>query len=190
MQFMIKPPLVEPVSLDEVKKWLKIETQDEDEILLTLIISARLYIEQVTQSLLIKQSWKVIFTRFDEKGRFPIPLSPVLDLLELNLRYPDDTLQNLSLINVHADKQNDQSYLLMPAQYRALLSEEARFELDVSLGYGAAALDVPAPLRTAHLMLISFWYENRGDYSTHVNMSLIPSTITAILSSFKSVRLA
>ena len=47
MQFMIKPPLVEPVSIEEVKKWLKIETQDEDEILLTLIISARLYIEQV-----------------------------------------------------------------------------------------------------------------------------------------------
>ena len=71
-----------------------------------------------------------------------------------------------------------------------LLSEEARFELDVSVGYGSAALDVPVRLRTAHLMLISFWYENRGDYSTHVNMSLIPSTITAILSSFKSVRLA
>ena len=35
-------------------------------------------------------------------------------------------------------------------------------ELDVMVGYGDAAVDVPEPLRQAIRLLIAHWYENRG----------------------------
>ena len=53
MLCMIEAPIAEPVSLDEAKRWLKVEKEDENEIILTLITSARLYIEQATQRLLL-----------------------------------------------------------------------------------------------------------------------------------------
>src|SRR5665647_77528 len=38
----------------------------------------------------------------------------------------------------------------------------AGIELDVTVGYGAAAVDVPEPLRQAIRLLVGHWYENRG----------------------------
>ena len=86
MLCMIEAPIAEPVSLDEAKRWLKVETEDENEIILTLITSARLYIEQATQRLLLQQSWRVIFSDLDMRGAYLMPLSPVLRLLGLTLR--------------------------------------------------------------------------------------------------------
>ena len=189
MLCMIEAPIAEPVSLDEAKRWLKVETEDENEIILTLITSARLYIEQATQRLLLQQSWRVIFSDLDARGAYLIPLSPVLRLLALTLRYSDDSEAALSVANVRLTKHGDDTSLLIPQSYRIMLINDARFELDVSLGYGPNAQDVPAPLRTALLMLVAFWYENRGDYSTYVNLTQIPSAIAALLTPFKRVRL-
>ena len=189
MLCMIEAPIAEPVSLDEAKRWLKVETEDENEIILTLITSARLYIEQATQRLLLQQSWRVIFSDLDMSGAYLMPLSPVLRLLGLTLRYSDDSEAALSVANVRLTKHGDDTALLIPQSYRTMLINDARFELDVSLGYGPNGHDVPAPIRQALLMLVAYWYENRGDYSTYVNLTQIPSVITALLTPFKRVRL-
>ena len=46
---LIMPPAVEPVTLDEAKTWLKLETADEDATLTRLIASARQMVEQYTR---------------------------------------------------------------------------------------------------------------------------------------------
>ena len=38
----------------------------------------------------------------------------------------------------------------------------AGIELDVTVGYGDAAVDVPEALRQAICLLTAHWYENRG----------------------------
>ena len=189
MLCMIEAPIAEPVSLDEAKRWLKVETEDENEIILTLITSARLYIEQVTQRLLIQQAWKVIFSDLDRQGSYLIPLSPVLHLIALNLRYSDDSETALNVSNLRLTKHGEDASILIPQSYRTMLIKDARFELDISLGYGPNGHDVPAPIRTALFMLVAYWYENRGDYSNYVNLAQIPSPITSLLAPFKRVRL-
>jgi uncharacterized phiE125 gp8 family phage protein len=42
---IVNGPAVEPVALDDAKKWLKLETSDDDDIVGALITAARLMVE-------------------------------------------------------------------------------------------------------------------------------------------------
>jgi uncharacterized phiE125 gp8 family phage protein len=63
-------------------------------------------------------------------------------------------------------------------------------ELDVTVGYGDAATDVPEALRQAVRLLVAHWYENRGVVATDTTrVAPLPSTITALLAPYRMLRL-
>ena len=55
------PPASEPLSLAEVKTFLRIDGSADDSILTTLIASARIMAEELTGKSLITQSWKLAY---------------------------------------------------------------------------------------------------------------------------------
>ena len=64
----------------------------------------------------------------------------------------------------------------------------AGIELDVTVGYGDAAIDVPEPLRQAIRLLVAHWYENRG-LVTAGTATVLPSTVAALLAPYRMLTL-
>lgn len=160
---LLSAPALEPISLDEAKAWLRIDSSEEDQLIAALIVSARLTLEAFTRRLFVTQSWRLTFDAWPasvaRRNILPIPLAPS---------------QSVTAIRVHGASGAPQ--LLDAASYNSALSRVVfaapppapgratdGVEVDVVAGYGDAASDTPEPLRRAMLALVAHWHENRGD---------------------------
>lgn len=80
MELLLKtPPDQEPITLEEVRSYLRISTEQEDDFLLTLIKAGRTHVESVTGRALLKQQWQM-----DLKPPYPLS-SPLVKRLEKSL---------------------------------------------------------------------------------------------------------
>jgi uncharacterized phiE125 gp8 family phage protein len=65
----------------------------------------------------------------------------------------------------------------------------AGIELDVELGYGAGASDVPDALRQAIRMLVAHWYENRGLAAIGACAAMLPGGLGALIAPYRMLSL-
>ena len=56
----LTPPAVEPVSLPDARLFLRLDQDEEDGLLGTLITAARLMIEAASGRMLIDQDWRIV----------------------------------------------------------------------------------------------------------------------------------
>ena len=64
-------------------------------------------------------------------------------------------------------------------------ARQRRFELDVEIGFGAAATDVPDVLRHAVRTLVAHWYENRGLIAIGQTVAMMPASVNAMIAAFR-----
>ena len=64
----------------------------------------------------------------------------------------------------------------------------AGIELDVTVGYGDAAVDVPQALRQAIRLLVAHWYENRG-LVTVGTATVLPQSVAALIAPYRMLSL-
>ena len=74
---LIMPPAIEPVTLDEAKTWLKLDTSDDDATVIRLIASARQMVEQYTRRALITQTWRLNLVKPPALPFIILPKAPV-----------------------------------------------------------------------------------------------------------------
>lgn len=74
---LITPPSAEPLTLAEVKAHLRLDGAEEDVLLLSLIRTARQFIERETGLCLITQSWRLYLDRWPRNGVIRLLRSPV-----------------------------------------------------------------------------------------------------------------
>jgi uncharacterized phiE125 gp8 family phage protein len=65
----------------------------------------------------------------------------------------------------------------------------AGIELDVMIGFGDSAADVPETLRQAMRLLVAHWYENRGLIATGTQIAALPASAAALLSPYRILAL-
>ena len=73
----------------------------------------------------------------------------------------------------------------LPAPGVAALGIEIQF----TAGFGAAATDVPAPLRQAILLLVAHWYENREPVVAGIAATRFPDAVIGLLEPYRMRRL-
>ena len=73
---LITAPAVEPVSLMEAKAWLREDNGDEDQLIQTLLVSARMTLEAWTRRFFVTQGWRLVC------DAWPMP-----DTLTLNIAF-------------------------------------------------------------------------------------------------------
>lgn len=73
----------------------------------------------------------------------------------------------------------------LPAPGRAL----AGVEIDIEVGYGDAAADVPPPLRRAIELLVAHWYENRGLIAVGQSVAVLPASVAAMIAPYRVLSL-
>jgi len=66
---LLTPPAAEPVTLADAKAWLRVEHDDDDDVIAALIAGARSHVEAQTRRALITQSWRLVLDRWPRDGR-------------------------------------------------------------------------------------------------------------------------
>ena len=181
---LVAGPAVEPISLEDMHLYLRLDDTQENDLVASLIKAARLTIESATRLKLVSQLWRLSIAQVSAGRAIRVPLAPVT-----------------SVTAVRAFDAAGVETLVDPARYRlrtghepALVTFEAGFpdasggiEIDLVAGFGSSAGDVPEPLRQAMRMLVACWFENRGD-GAH-QRALLPEDVALMIAPYRSLRL-
>ena len=142
--------IVEPVTLEEVKRWARVDYEDDDELLTEMIPAAREAIERETNLKLVPHTVTVGGT-LTRAGNFLLP-------------YGTPTVTAVTLI----DGEEDTALSSLEYQLRGR-------SLNV-YGYGDYVISytvgttVSAGLKEAIKMLVAYRYNNRGDQEKQTGM--------------------
>ena len=184
-------PALEPVSLAEAKAHLRLETNDDDTLLQSLITTSRLHIEAALGLALITQSWSWMFDHWPRGERVVLPLRPVQAVTHVRVWRQDGTSQTLPADNFILDGQGNPARLLPVAP--AALVEPGQpgngIEIGFTAGFGASARDVPATIRHALLLLITHWYEHREPVEIGASVNAVPVMVSELLHAHRRRRL-
>jgi uncharacterized phiE125 gp8 family phage protein len=187
---IVNGPAVEPVALADAKKWLRIETGDDDDVVGALITAARLMVEAQIRRMLITQTWRLIYDCWPNGGLVKIPLAPFQALTAMRVYDAAGAAQAVSSSLYHVDGAPDAARIIFGAPPPDPGRNAAGIELDILVGYGATVESVPEPLRQAIRVLVTDWYENRGDANVADPASALPSTVRALIAPYERPRLA
>ena len=184
---LLTAPAVEPLSLAEAKAFLRVETGDDDDVIGALIAGSRIHIEAQTRRALITQSWRICVDSWPDDGRLPILPAPLQTLTAARVYNFDNVAQTLDTGAFVLDK-GASALIFAPWALPAPGRVAAGIELDVTVGYGDAAIDVPEALRQAIRLLVAHWYENRGLVAAGTTV-VLPSTVAALLAPYRMLSL-
>ncbi|MEK8122401.1 hypothetical protein WOB59_04725 [Methylocystis sp. IM4] len=73
---LIGAPATEPVSLTEMKAWLREDGSEEDQLIQALVVSARMTLEAYTRRFFVTQSWRVMLDTWPRGSLLRLPFSP------------------------------------------------------------------------------------------------------------------
>jgi len=166
-------PAIEPVTLDEAKNHLRVDSAADNILIGNLITTARQLAEKETKRAFITQIWQMY-----------------LDTAPHIIEIPKPPLQSVESITV-IDSDGDES-LVDPDNYMFDASENspgrvtpisgliwpyhrgfASFIVEFKAGYGDAATDIDTALRQGILQLIGYLYENRGTIEIPKNLKSV-----------------
>ncbi|HST93408.1 MAG TPA: head-tail connector protein [Microvirga sp.] len=183
----VSGPAVEPITLAEMKAYLRVDDDDaaQDDLISGLIKAARLMIEAASRRILIEQSWRVVLDRWPCNRVILLPLAPLIAVDAIRITDAAGTASDLPESAFEADALSDPPRIVAsgapdPGRPRHGISIELR------AGYGTTAEAVPATLKLAIRILVAHWFENRGDV---VGEQILPPEALALVAPFQRARL-
>ncbi|MGA7972558.1 MAG: head-tail connector protein [Pseudolabrys sp.] len=185
---LLAAPAVEPIALADMKTFLRVETSDDDDIITALIAGSRIHVEAQTRRALITQSWRLSRDSWPEDGRIDVLPAPLQTLTAARVYDEDGTARDVDTQNfVLALAASALAFApwALPMPGRLV----AGIELDVVVGYGDAASDVPEPLKQAIRLLVAHWYENRALVANGTSRAELPQTVAALLAPYRVLSL-
>lgn len=188
--FLLTAPAVEPIALAEAKTFLRVEHEDDDDVITALIAAARSHVEAQTRRALIAQTWRLVRDAWPAAGRIAVVPAPLIAVEAARVIDADGSIQAIDIENLVADTAAAPAVLAfapwsLPAPGRRV----AGIEIDVAVGYGEGAGDVPEPLRQAVRLLVAHWYENRGLIAVGQVVAVVPATVAALIVPYRVLSL-
>jgi uncharacterized phiE125 gp8 family phage protein len=179
------PPAVEPVTLDDAKAHLRVDTTDDDALITSLISAARARAEWHTGRAFVTQSWVLWLDGWPHGNCVEIPLPPLQAVTSLTTYASDDaaTVLDASLFQIDTASSPARVTLKSPAVIANTRKLNA-IAIAFDAGYGDAAADVPQAIRTAILEMIAELYTNRGDLESDP-----PAIAQAMLAPYRVLKL-
>ena len=188
---LLSGPSVEPITLADAKTHLRADTGAEDTLIQSLIMASRLHIEAALDLALITQSWRLRLDSWPRSRTLILPLRPVQELITVRVHVDDDTSDTLDSGDFILDGSPNPARLVWRGSGTAPVSPIAAngIEIDFVAGYGDAPSDVPQPIRQALLLLVAHWYENREPVEIGATATVIPGSVSSLLSLYRRRRL-
>jgi len=182
--YLLTAPAAEPLSLADAKAFLRVEHSDDDAIITSLVASARNHVEALTRCGLITQTWRIVLDRWPDNGRVAPRLGPLRSLIAARVFNESNVASPIDVTSFVVDRAGGAIAApcwSLPVPGRAI----AGIELDVAVGFGDAAADVPAALLNAIRMLVAHWYENRGLVAIGQSVAMMPASVNAAINSYR-----
>jgi uncharacterized phiE125 gp8 family phage protein len=160
-RILVNPAAVEPLTLAEAKRWLRVDHAEDDGLIMSLVRMARERVEGRTGRALMAQGWKLILDRWPADGRLRLPVFPALSVTAARVIDAAGVATILS----------STLYRLEPGEEPPVLSldnppppgrQRSGVEIDLVAGYGTAPEHCPEPLRQAVRLILADAYERRG----------------------------
>jgi hypothetical protein len=184
---VIAPPAVEPISLDEARQHLRLDSMHDDDLVTQLVTSARSMVEMHLGRVLITQTLLWTMSQDPPSGALPLLPMPLLvlpvilsapQIMNKPLELPRCPVQSVSgvthtsmdgTVETLAPTDYTVDLALDPARLRLHWATVPRYMQHIQVtfvaGYGPAGSDVPAPILAAIKLWLAFLYEQRGDSS-------------------------
>lgn len=185
---LLTAPAVEPLALAEAKAFLRVEHGDDDAVVAALIAGSRIHVESQTRRALITQSWRLSADGWPENGRLQVLPAP-LQALTVARVFDFEGMAHDVDIQVFVLDKGASLLAFAPWALPAPGRVAAGIELDVTVGYGDAAADVPEALRQAIRLLVAHWYDNRGLIAVGQQAAELPATVSALIAPYRMLSL-
>jgi uncharacterized phiE125 gp8 family phage protein len=186
---MTVAPAAEPISLSEAKAHLRVDADDEDALIASLIVAARLLVERTLGLALVTQSWSYYLDAWPDRGCITLPLLPVQAVSAVNVHAEDGETIALDADGYAVDVLSAPARLLLTWPAPSSLARAFNgFEVAFSAGYGDAGADVPQPIRQALLLLVAHWFEGRAPTEFGPEHQ-VPAIVSGLLQPYRRVRL-
>jgi hypothetical protein len=149
------PPVQEPLTMDEVRSYLRLSGEHEDGLLSTLMAAARAHVETITGRALLKQRWQMDL-------RPPYPLSsPLVRRMEKHIviQLPKPPLLEIESLTV-----NEKAILFTQEEGKVILSTrfwDEAIRISYWAGYGETGTSLPPDLKMAVLMATRCFYDHQ-----------------------------
>jgi len=185
------PPSETPVSLEQAKAHCRVDHDDDDVLIESLIAAATERVDGyfgILGRALIDQEWTVNYRDWPyEKVRLPLrPVTQIVSVMYWNNATPsvqtEFSASNYSLLEDHLGP-----YIAWTpdADSPSLADRDDAIEITFVTGYGSAAEDVPQPIRHAILMMVAHWYEHRETVIVGDSATIIPMAAETLLSTYR-----
>ncbi|WP_182085597.1 phage head-tail connector protein [Aureimonas sp. ME7] len=174
-------PATEPVSLAAAKAHLRIERDDEDELVLGLIRSAREALEARTGMVLGRRGFRLCLEDARE-GTLWLTRRPVRGVVMAQVFDADGDAAEIEATAVRIAANGEA--LILPRAVRA-----GRNGVEIDLDMGLAAEEVPEMLRVAMLQLVAASYEMRGVGQGSMQPAVMPPLVRGLIAPFRRIGL-
>jgi uncharacterized phiE125 gp8 family phage protein len=178
------------VTAAEAKAHLRVDGTDEDTLIASLILTARLHVETALGLALITQSWRLLLDRWPPEKDIELPLQPLQTIDAVRVLPAEGAATVIDPANYLADTASAPPRLVRTGVIWPQPGKAANgVEIDFTAGYGALAADVPAPLRQALLLLVAHWYENREPITVGAPETIVPGPVSDLLGPYRVRRI-
>jgi uncharacterized phiE125 gp8 family phage protein len=179
---LLTGPAVEPWSVEEAKRFLRAENDDDDAVIASLIAAARSHVEAMTRCALIAQTWRFVLDQWPHDGRIKPGRGPLRALAAARVY---DSAGIAAPIDAGTFVLDKAAGVIVSSVWVLPGRASAGIEFDIEIGFGAAASDMPDVLRHAVRTLVAHWYENRSLIAIGQSVAMMPASVSAMIASYR-----
>jgi uncharacterized phiE125 gp8 family phage protein len=158
-------PLIEPVSLDEAKLHLRIDTDDEDTLIASYITAAREYCEGFQNRTYINTVYELWLDEFPSDDEIELPNPPLVSVTSVDVYDTSNTkTADTTLTNYYVDSYSNPGRLCLAYNCSwpsTTLREHNGICITFTAGFGTAASSTPQVVKQSILLLIGDYYAFR-----------------------------
>jgi uncharacterized phiE125 gp8 family phage protein len=160
---IVTPPTEEPVTLDFVKGFLKVDGNAEDAMISVLISAARQVAERYCQIAIMPQTLIETFPRFYPYG-LRLTISPLISVEEITYQDLGGDIQTLSteIYDVDYNVFPPHVYRIPYNDFPQTYAVPNAVTVEYEAGF-ADANAVPSQIKIAIALMVTEWYDNRSD---------------------------
>ena len=156
-------PVIEPITVEEVKTFARIDGTEEDTLIASFITAARLNCEMYLGRALIEQTLTLMMD-FWPGDIIKLPRPPLISITAVETLDEDDTATTYSSNNYYTVTESIPGELIIKrtVSYPTNTSRDYKgFQIRFKAGYGNSREDIPAGIREGLKLWTTDIYENR-----------------------------
>lgn len=158
---LISPPLAGPISLSEAKAWLRVEHDEDDAIITSLLAACLAHLEAVAGMHLITQTWRQYADELPPSGMIRLETGPVRNIAGVRWYGEDGNPVGMGPDDILLDQVSNPARLCFLVPVRPAQPVNG-IEIDIVAGFGDTGNEVPDNLKRALFLLLAHAYEFRG----------------------------